>query len=327
MNEIGKRLFLKAGLMGGAVMIILSACQSNAIQPSSTLDELALAQMVGATLTAAYTPPPELETPPNSTPPPSATIPLPNTVTTTPTTSATPEASPTSTPTPTSTPVTGLVSGAICFTSSAIPEMTVYFQNTTITTTVISLPIVAGQSSYEMRLEPGTYIAFAWLPDFSQGGLYSRAVPCGLKSSCKDHSAIPVVVGAGDRLNGIDVCDWYGGPFAVPYPPGFEPQSSTGAIDGTINYPFGALPALHVVATNVNTGFWYWVGTAAGQAYFTIEELPPGTYHVVAYAEDGKAGGYANDSHQLVNITVRAGQTSTIAITDWEGNYPGDPTR
>ena len=178
-----------------------------------------------------------------------------------------------------------------------------------------------------MTLTPGAYIAYAWLPDFSLGGLYSNAVPCGMKSSCTDHAARPFTVKAGAITKDIDICDWYTGPFAIPYPPGQQPTATVGTLDGTISYPSGTPPALKVVAFNVKTNYWYWVGTVSGSTYFSIPDLPPGTYHVVAYAANGQAGGYADASHQLIDITVKSGQTASVEINDWEGSYPANPVK
>jgi hypothetical protein len=204
--------------------------------------------------------------------------------------------------------------------------MTAYFQNST-TGAVAELPIAAGQITYTVTLTPGTYIAYAWLPDFSFGGLYSNAVPCGLKASCDDRAARPFSVQVGKVTKGIDICDWYTGPFAIPYPPGQEPASTVGTIAGTISYPGGNPPVLKVVAFNVKSKYWYWVGTVSGDTYFSLADLPPGTYHVVAYADNGQAGGYADSAHNLIDIVVKSGQTANIEINDWQGSFPANPVK
>ena len=108
-------------------------------------------------------------------------------------------------------------SGKICYPSEQIPAMTAYFQNTK-TKAVISLPIAANQTQYTVPLSPGTYTAYAWLPDNSLGGTYSKAVPCGLDISCTDHTLLPFTVQQGAISQGIDICDWYS-PTSVPLPP------------------------------------------------------------------------------------------------------------
>jgi len=204
--------------------------------------------------------------------------------------------------------------------------MTAYFQNST-TGAVVELPIAMGQITYTVTLTPGAYIAFAWLPDFSFGGMYTNAVPCGLRASCDDHAARPFTVQAGKVTKDIDICDWYTGPFVIPYPPGQEPTATVGTIAGSIYYPGGNPPALKVVAFNVKTNYWYWVGTVSGGTYFTLADLPPGIYHVVAYADNGQAGGYADSAHILIDIVVKAGQTANIEINDWEGSFPSNPEK
>src|SRR3990170_4305454 len=94
--------------------------------------------------------------------------------------------SPTSTGTPTPTEMPFNVTGQVCFPGETIPPMTAYFEDTG-AGTVVELPIAENQDVYEVKLPPGSYIAYAWLGDYSQGGLYSRAVSCGLNEDCDDH--------------------------------------------------------------------------------------------------------------------------------------------
>jgi hypothetical protein len=219
------------------------------------------------------------------------------------------------------------VTGKVCYLpGQEIPEMTAYFQDTK-SGAVAELPIATGQITYTSVLTPGTYIAYAWLLDFSQGGIYSNAVPCGLKASCDDHAALSFTVKLDEITKGVDICDWYTGPFVIPYPPGLEPTETVGSISGTITYPGGNPPSLRVVATNITTRFWYYVTTNPGETYFTIGDLPPGVYHVVAYSDEGHKGGYADSSHNLIDITVNAGQTTNVEINDWEGSFPADPVK
>jgi hypothetical protein len=320
------------------ITVLLTSCKqssvpTNTIEPSraptqaatSTLDAL-VATRVAATLTAeAASPTPTSLATITVTPQPTAKP----TATATPTSTGTetPAATQTPSPTPSPTPVKSAATGKVCYlVGQAIPAMTAYFQNSA-TGAVTELPIATGQITYTATLTPGAYIAYAWLPDFSFGGLYSNAVPCGLKASCDDHAARPFTVQVGKVTKGIDLCDWYTGPFVIPYPPGQEPTTTVGTIAGSIFYPGGNPPALKVVAFNVKTKYWYWVGTASGGTYFTLADLPPGTYHVVAYADNGQAGGYADSAHSLINIVVKAGQTVNIEINDWEGSFPSNPVK
>lgn len=316
------------------ITILLTGCNrsstpTSTLEPSraptqaatSTLD-IMVATRVAATLTAQALPATPTQAATNTVmPQPSATATLISTSTPAPTQTQ----APTMTPLPT--PVQATAAGKLCYlVGQAIPAMMAYFQDTT-TGSVAQLPIAAGQITYTLTLTPGTYIAYAWLPDFSAGGLYSNAVPCGLKASCDDHAARPFTVQTGAVTKDINICDWYTGPFVIPYPPGQAPTSTVGAIEGSISYPGGNPPALKVVAFNVKTKYWYWVGTVPGDTYFSIPDLPPGTYHVVAYAADGQAGGYADASHNLIDIVVKAGQTASVEIYDWAGSFPANPVK
>jgi hypothetical protein len=192
------------------IVILLTSCKgastpTETVKPlptstqasTSTLD-IIVATRVAATLTAQSAPPtPTLADTSTVTPPPPATATVTQTATPTSTTAltATPTSTDTPTPEPSPTPIQSAATGKMCYPSDSIPAMTAYFQNST-TGTVIELPIAAGQITYTITLTPGTYIAYAWLPDFSYGGLYSNAVPCGLTTSCDDHAARPFTVKA-----------------------------------------------------------------------------------------------------------------------------------
>lgn len=107
--------------------------------------------------------------------------------------------------------------GKVCFPSEMIPAMTVYFEDT-MNGLVTELFIAEGEGNFDVSLEPGTYLAYAWLPDFSLGGLYSYAVPCGLSIDCTDHDPIVVQVYPNQITGGIDICDWYLDPSNIPQP-------------------------------------------------------------------------------------------------------------
>jgi hypothetical protein len=258
----------------------------------------------------------------------------------------------------------GQVTGRICYPSEGIPAMTAYFQDTQ-TNTVRRLPISQNQSSYEMTLPPGTYIAYAWLPDFSLGGAYSRAVPCGLGVDCTDHSLLTFEVVSSDSTDGIDICDWYSRPGDVPMPPGVttpalttnapptsgptpmatspsapQPTSNLpGRISGSLTYPGSSMPPIVVVAFNLDTHYWWWVGTASGQSSYSIDNIPAGRYHVVAYGSGDLAGGYtaavpcgltaACSDHSLLTIQVLPGETTQgVNPGDWyapSGTFPPKP--
>jgi hypothetical protein len=214
----------------------------------------------------------------------------------------------TSLPQPTITPLISKVSGKVCFPSSGRTDLQGFFQEI-IRGTVTELAIPASANDYEVALDPGTYIAYAWLPDFSNSGMYSTgSVPT------------PFEVTAGQTTIEINLCDWSHGPFDIPYPPGYEPQQTTGSISGSVTYPYGAIPQLTLVAFSKSTPYWYWIGTASGQGYFSITNLPPGKYRVVAYDASGHTGGSEV-------VTVIAGQSTTANVSDWGGSFPDNPVK
>jgi hypothetical protein len=208
--------------------------------------------------------------------------------------------------------------------------MTVFFEETS-SSVLVEMPVAENQEAYEFKLEPGTYIAYSWLLDFSRGGMYSRAVPCGLGSECNDHTVLPFTITQTELKTGIDVCDWFAGPFNVPYPPGRDRTEVTGTISGSLSYFEPEIPELRVVAFNIDIGYWYWVYTSAGQNFYAINDLLPGTYHVVAYDGFGNAGGHTAGNHILIDVIVEPGKVSEGAnINDWKappGTFPPDPTR
>jgi hypothetical protein len=105
-----------------------------------------------------------------------------------------------------------VLSGAVCYPSEYIPAMNAFFRDTT-TGQTWTLPIALDQSTYQVGLPAGTYLAFAYradLPTF--GGAYTAFVPCGSTAACTDHTLLPVTVQHGQTAGGVDLCDWYGGP-------------------------------------------------------------------------------------------------------------------
>ncbi len=315
--------YLPTGLIALCMLLagfILAACSQPPVEATSLPTENVIETLVASKLTQVSS---EQATIQASTPraPSASNTPVPEV-------SATPTPTTTSTPTPTQQAAN--VSGKVCFPGKSIPAMTVYFENTK-DQQVVEVPIQENQDHYEVNLPTGEYLAYAWLNDFSRGGLYSKAVPCGLKATCEDHSALSFTVTEGEQNKAIDLCDWYTGPFNVPYPPGKQSTDVTGSISGSLDYPGGSTPALQVFAFNLDTHNWYYINTNPGWSAYTLDELPPGNYHVVAYDADGKSGGYADGSHQLINVKVKAGEkVSGVDTNDWNapaGAFPPNPTR
>lgn len=113
-----------------------------------------------------------------------------------------------------------------------------------------------------------------------------------------------------------------------------------GSISGTLSYPSSFIPALRVVAFQVNGFNYRWVDTMENQSAYKITGLAPGVYHVVAYLLDGSyAGGYTQAipcglsvdclDHSLMDVTVEAGKdTPNINPGDWyapAGSFPAMP--
>jgi hypothetical protein len=129
------------------------------------------------------------------------------------------------------------------------------------------------------------------------------------------------------------------GPTSIPVSP------QTGSISGQLGYPSEVIPALRVVAFDVNSEDFFYVETIYNQSTYQITGLPAGTYHVVAYTSGGGsfpaglAGGYTQavpcghtqecTDHSLIPVEVIGGQdTPDINPTDWnfkEDSFPPMP--
>jgi len=128
-------------------------------------------------------------------------------------------------------------------------------------------------------------------------------------------------------------------------PSGTEAPGTTGAISGNLSYPSEFIPALTVVAFKVDDGQWFYVQTEVNQGTYTLEGLPAGTYHLVAYPQpsagipDDVAAGYTQmvpcgystncTDHSLIPVEVEAGETITgIDPGDWYAGpqaFPANP--
>lgn len=115
-----------------------------------------------------------------------------------------------------------------------------------------------------------------------------------------------------------------------------------GSISGSLGYPSEAIPELEVFAFNIEDQTKYYsVKTSVNQQNFTLENVNPGSYYIVAYALgfNGLAGGYTKaipcgltvdcTDHSLISVEVDAGvDTSNIEVRDWyapEGSFPKKP--
>jgi Tol biopolymer transport system component len=118
----------------------------------------------------------------------------------------------------------GTVSGGICNPDAELPALTAYFEDVG-SFRLTTQPIPSGQSSYQLDLPPGQYLAYAYLngPN-APGGLYSEAVRCGLTPNCTDHNPAIFEVAAGQAVSGIDLCDWSAQDYIPPNPAPFDPR-------------------------------------------------------------------------------------------------------
>ena len=127
--------------------------------------------------------------------------------------------------------------------------------------------------------------------------------------------------------------------------PTFHPVAATGSISGTLMYPASGIPSLRIVAFQVGAPNYYHVDTAFGQNSYQLDNLPPGTYRVVAYVipgggfNAGPVGGYSQmvpcglqygcDDHTLIDVVVTAGHVTTgVNPNDYyapEGTFPPNP--
>lgn len=212
-----------------------------------------------------------------------------------------------------------------------------------------SVDSVAGQSEYRIdNLPEGKYhvVAYTIGAEGTLSGAYTQAVMCGMTEACTDHNLVDVVVFAGETSADINIADWLqpnlppmpGGPAAsgaaVAAEPGF------GAISGNLAFPSSGIPAMRVVAFNLETAETFAVETAENQTTYQLDNLPAGRYYVVAYATGGGiAGGYTAAvpcgltadcaDHTLLEVNVVANSiTQNILPGDFyapEGTFPPPP--
>jgi len=254
---------------------------------------------------------------------------------------------------------TGSISGSLNYPSSFIPPLRVVAYLTG-SSQYFFVDTVQDQNTYQIdNLPVGIYYVVAYA-GLAAG--YSQAVPCGLSVDCTDHSLIDVNVSAGQVTGNVNPFDWYAPEGAFPplpialslqnggtdvIPTNTPPGGGSGSIAGTLSYPAEGIPAMAIVAFRTGGGQndFYYVLTNQGQSTYQIDDLPVGTYHVVAYSMGGSgfpaglAGGYSQYvlcgmqqacvDHALVDAPVNAGQvTGNIDPQDWyapDGTFPAYP--
>ncbi len=121
-----------------------------------------------------------------------------------------------------------------------------------------------------------------------------------------------------------------------------ETPTNKGKIEGTLGYPAEDIPPLEIYAFDVSDKSKYFmIKTFQNQAQFTIKDLDPGSYYVVAYPikYGGLSGAYSKavdcglsvecTDHSLVSVKVSAGETAVgVEVKDWyapEGAFPAKP--
>lgn len=120
-------------------------------------------------------------------------------------------------PVPTATRLlTGVIAGTLSYPSEYLPAQRVVAFDVANPSLFYWVQTQDGQATFELPVPPGTYYVVAYLPDGSLAAGYSQAVLCGLKYECTDHSLIPVIVRAGERVNDVRPHDWYAPSGAFP---------------------------------------------------------------------------------------------------------------
>jgi hypothetical protein len=115
----------------------------------------------------------------------------------------------------------GAVSGRVCYPGPTTPAMRLFFRNHS-TDELIEAIIEEYQDIYSVELPAGSYYAYAWVPQYLVGGLYSEKVICGDAPECTDHSPSMISIEAGTSIENIDICDWGFTPEDLPLPSGVE---------------------------------------------------------------------------------------------------------
>ena len=105
---------------------------------------------------------------------------------------------------------TGSITGVVSYPSEVLPPMRVY---TLEVSGAAHYETATGQGPSHFTIDGvprGTYYVVAYTQEAPRlSGGWSRAVTCGLKTTCTDHALIPVTVVAGKPVTGVRVADWY----------------------------------------------------------------------------------------------------------------------
>lgn len=174
-----------------------------------------------------------------------------------------------------------------------------------------------------------------------------------MHQGCPDLGWVDVQVQAGVVTPNVNPGDWYLGaeyyPPMPPYEPGQASGSGTyngpmvapGSISGQLSYPSNFIPAMAVVAFDTMSFNYYYVVTNENSSAYKIENIPPGSYYVVAYPLNNPTypGGYTQavlcgllascNDHSLVAFPVTSdSETSGVNPGDFyapPGTFPANP--
>lgn len=103
-----------------------------------------------------------------------------------------------------------------------------------------------------------------------------------------------------------------------------------GKIVGKLGYPVEGIPELTVYAFDtLDEKKYFMVDTQVNQSSFTISNVDPSSYFIVAYAKNYETSGSYTKAvpcglsaectdHTMIDVVVNPGETVTgIAVTDW----------
>ncbi len=101
-----------------------------------------------------------------------------------------------------------------------------------------------------------------------------------------------------------------------------EPDPNiTGGLAGSTNYPEASSPQMHIIATERATGLWYWIGTAENAGSYAIVDLPPSSYIITAFTQNGLSGGYVDGNGSFLPVMVGGAElVEGINLSWWPHN-------
>jgi hypothetical protein len=238
----------------------------------------------------------------------------------------------------------GAIAGVVKYPSDYLPPMRIY----AIATDGAShyrTNTRSNQSRFIIPdVPPGRYYVVAYT-DESPGmaGAWSRAVPCGLKVTCTNHSLIPVTVISGITAGGVDVGDWYARAGAFPAEPSTERAATISSDIRSIdfrNFSYGEGSEHVVLRDGKEAGAGAEGSRLLGVKYVDLNgdgrvealvTLATGTRGAQGYAEEyfvyadrsGRVRQVFHESRQKPQqMRVNAGSIVIVAPF-WKGTDPG----